>query len=139
MIARMRFALARMLVVAGAAILLAGCGMADSHANLPKFMREAEPPPRQQGAAPDVKQLVRDNVASIFVASAHASNIAVSPPRRDPRGPGWIACVKANVSGMSNQAIGLQTYVVFIEGGRIWNRHRADADDKCDAESYEPL
>jgi hypothetical protein len=138
MIARMRFVLARIPVVAGAAVLLAGCGMADSHANLPKFMRQAETPPSQP-AAPDVKQLVRDNLASIFVASAHASNIAVSPPRRDPRGPGWIACVKASVSGMSDRPLGQQTYVVFIDNGRIWNRHRADADDKCDAESYEPL
>jgi hypothetical protein len=139
MIASMRFAFARIPAIAGAAIFLAGCGMADSHANLPKFMREAEPPPRQQDAAPNVKQLVRDNMASIFVASAHPTGIAVSPARRDPHGPGWIACVKAGVSGMSNQPIGIQTYIVFIESGRIWNRHRADADDKCDAESYEPL
>lgn len=139
MIARMRPAFARILAVAGAAILLAGCGMADSHANLPKFMRQEAPPPPGQPAAPDVRGLVRDNIASIFVASAHPTGIAVAPPRRDPHGPGWTACIKASVSAMSNQPIGLQTYVLFIENGRIWNRHRAGADDKCDSETYEPL
>jgi len=139
MIASMNFAVVRILAVAGVAIFLAACGVADNHANLPKFMRQADPPPREQEAAPNVKQLVRDNIASIFVPSAHPSDIAVSPARRDTHGPGWTACIKANVSGMSDQPIGQQTYVVSIENGRLWNRHRAGADDKCDAEAYEPL
>jgi hypothetical protein len=137
--ARMSPTLVRILIAAGAATVLAGCGMADSHANLPKFMRQAESPPPGQEAAPDVKQLVRDNSATIFVASAHPTGIAVSPARRDAHGPGWTACIKASVSGMSNQPIGVQTYVVSVENGRIWNRHRAGPDDNCNAETYEPL
>jgi hypothetical protein len=139
MMAGMGSVLARIQVVAAAAIVLAGCGYADSHANLPKFFRQPEQPPREPEAAPDVKRLVRDNVASLFAASAHPRNIAASPPRRDPRGSGWTVCIKASVSGMSNQDIGLQTFVVSIENGRIWNRHRAGVEDKCDAEAYEPL
>ena len=139
MVARMRSALAWIPAIALAAIVLAGCGVADNHANLPKFMRQADPPPPAPPTPPDAKQLVRDNLAAIFVPSSHPSRIAVSPPRRDPHGPGWIACVKANVEGTSNQPIGVQTYVMFIDNGRIWNRHRADPADGCDAEAYEPL
>ena len=132
----------RMALVTASAFSLAAftCGMADSHSNLPRFMRGAEPLPQgPETAVPNVKQLIRDNIASIFAASAHPTSIAVSPARRDPHGPGWTACVKASVSGMSNQPIGVQTYVVSIENGRIWNRQRAGADDKCDGEPFEPL
>ena len=137
--ASMGLILARITVVAGAAMVLAGCGMADSHSALPKVFRQPEQEARAPETQPDAKQLVRDNIATIFTASSHPSDIVVSPPRRNPRGSGWTACIKASVMAMSNQSIGMQTYVVSIENGKIWNRHRAAAEDKCDAEHYERL
>lgn len=135
----MRPILVRVQAIAGAAIVLAGCGLADSHSALPKFLRQAEQQTGEQEAPPDVRHLVRANMASLFVASANPRDIAVSPARHVPQGPGWRACIKANVNGMSNQSIGIQTFVIAIENGRIWNRHRAGAEDNCDSETYEPL
>src|SRR5882724_10368626 len=139
MIARMSFIFARVHVVAGAAIILAGCGMADSHSSLPKVFRQPEQQAREPEPPPDVKRLVRDNIASVFAASAHPSDISVSPPRHDLHGSGWTACIKASVMGMSNHSIGTQTFVVAIENDKIWNRHRANIDDSCDSQTYEPL
>jgi len=139
MIASMAFVPVRIYIVAGAMVALAGCGMADSRSSLPKMFRQPEQQARDREPPPDVKRLVRDNIAFVFVASAQPRDIAVSPPRQDPHGPGWTACVKATVNGMSSQSIGTQTFVIAIENGKIWNRHRATIEDKCDSEAYEPL
>jgi hypothetical protein len=56
-----------MALMAGGA--LAGCVSADSHAPVPEFMRAKamDPPPPE--APPDVTQLVRANLNSVFVAT----------------------------------------------------------------------
>ena len=75
--------------IAGAALMLASCSFADSHAYLPGFMRikAADPPPPEP--MPDVKQMVRANLNSVFVATSYPHAVRVSPPLHDPRGPGW--------------------------------------------------
>jgi hypothetical protein len=126
-------------VMAGMAAALAGCGAADSHAKLPKFMLAEESQPRPPDPEPDVKKLVRDKLDSVFTAASHPRHVRVSPPRRQPNGPGWTACVKAEVTSVAGRSIGTQTYLATISGGVILDRRRVEAEDNCASETYEGI
>ena len=119
--------------------MLTACGFADVRSPLPEFMRikEAEPPPPE--APPDVKRLVRDKLDFVFVGSTHPHQVRVSEPHREARGPGWEACVRAEVSSATGKPIGTQTFRISITGGDIVDRRRAEDDDNCDSENYEPI
>jgi hypothetical protein len=123
-------------VMAGAALALAGCGFADSHASLPEFMRTKaiNPPPPEP--PPDVRQLVRKNLDSVFVASSNPREVRVSPPLHEAYGSGWTACVTAELTSVTGQPLGSETYRITIKDGAIMDRQR---DDNCASESYEPI
>jgi hypothetical protein len=126
-------------VMAGAALALAGCGAADSRAKLPDFMLGKASEPRQLDPQPDVKQLVRDKLDSVFTAASHPRHVRVSPPRREPNGLGWTACVKAELTSVTGRSLGTQTYLATISGGVILDRRRVEPDDNCATETYEPI
>jgi len=117
---------------------LAGCGFADSHAVLPDFMRtkvnEAplEPPP-------DVKQLVRQHLDAVFTTASAPRDVQVSPVRHDLRGPGWTACVRAELTSATGKPLGVQTYRINISDGTIFDRQRVEPEDTCLAENFEPI
>jgi hypothetical protein len=125
--------------LAAAATALAGCGSADSHARLPAVMLAKEAEPRRLDPQPDVKQLVRAKLDSIFTAASHPRHVRVSPPRREPNGPGWTACVKAELTSVIGRSLGTQTYLATISGGVMLDRRRVEADDNCASETYEPI
>ena len=126
------------LAMAGAGAALAGC-TADPHAPLPKMMLAKEAEPRQPDPQPDVKQLLRDKLDSVFTAASHPRHVRVSPPRRQPNGPGWTACVKAEVNSVIGRSLGTRTYLATIGGGVILDRRRVEADDNCGSETYEGI
>lgn len=125
--------------IAGAALMLASCSFADSHAYLPGFMRikAADPPPPEP--MPDVKQMVRANLNSVFVATSYPHAVRVSAPLHDPRGPGWNACVRAELTNAVGKPLGTETYRITITDGIIVDRLRVERDDNCATESYEPI
>jgi hypothetical protein len=125
--------------MAGAAMALAGCGSADSRAKLPDFMLSKAPEPRQFDPEPDVKQLLRNKLDSVFTAASHPRHVRVSPPRRQPNGPGWAVCVKAEVNSVIGRSLGTQTYLATISGGVIQDRRRVEPDDNCGSETYEGI
>jgi hypothetical protein len=127
------------LLIAGVAIVLAGCGIADSRSPVPEFMRGKtfEPPPPEP--PPDVKRLVRENLDSVFVAASYPRQVRVAPPRHDVHGSGWTACVRANLTSVIGKPLGTETYRVTVSGGAIIDRRRVDADDNCASENYEPI
>jgi hypothetical protein len=127
------------LAMAGAAATLAGCGAADSRAKLPDFMLAKPPEPRQSDPEPDVKQLVRDKLDSVFTAASHPRHVRVSPPRRELNGSGWTACIKAELTSVTGRSLGTQTYVATISGGAILDRRRVEAEDNCGSETYEGI
>src|SRR5487761_2062720 len=126
-------------LMAGGALALAGCGLADSHSPEPEFMRAkaAEPPPPEP--PPDVQQLVRERLDSVFVASSNPQQVRVSPPRHDLRGLGWTACVRAELTNTMGKPLGEETYRVTISSGVIIDRRRAEPEDTCATESYQPI
>jgi len=72
-------------LMAGGLLLLAGCGMADSHSSVPEFMRgkASEPPPPEP--PPDVRRLVQKTGFGVRldVESAPGASLAATP--RPPR------------------------------------------------------
>ncbi len=125
--------------MAGAALVLAGCGIADSRSPVPAFMRgkPLDPPPPE--APPDVRQLVRSNLESVFVATSYPRQVRVSPPHHVLNGLGWFACVRAELTSATGRPLGTQTYRITISGGVILDRLRVEGDDTCASESYEPI
>lgn len=127
------------MLMAGGALLLAGCGMADSRSPVPEFMRNkaVDPPPPEP--PPGVRELVRQNLKSVFTAASNPHGVRVSPPRRELRGAGWTSCVKAELTSVVSKPLGTETYRITISGGMIVDRRRAEPEDNCASESYEPV
>lgn len=126
-------------LIGSAALLLAACGLADSYAPVPAFMRARASDPAPLEPPPDVKKLVRDGLDSVFVSTSNPQHVQVSAPHGDVRGPGWTACVRAEVTSATGKPIGVETYRITISEGRIVDRRRVDADDNCVSEGYEPI
>jgi hypothetical protein len=126
-------------LMAGAALVLAGCGLADSRSPVPEFMRAkaGDPPPPEP--PPDVKRLVHEKLDSVFTAASYPRQVRVSPPHHDLRGLGWTACVRAELTSVTGKPLGTETYRVTISECVINDRRRVEADDTCASESYEPI
>lgn len=135
----MRRIIAQRALIAGVALLLAGCGIADSRSPVPQFMRgkASEPPPPEP--PPDVKRLVREKLDTVFVNTSYPRDVRVSLPHHEPNGSGWTACVRAELTSAMGKPLGTQTYLITISGGAIIDRRRAEADDNCVPGSYDPI
>jgi len=121
------------------ALALASCGFADSRAPVPEFMRLKEAEQPAPGPAPDVKRVVREQINVVFLNTSYPREVHVAPPHREVRGPGWTACVRAQLTSATGSALGTQIYIVTINGGKVVDRRRAEVDDICGSESYEPI
>jgi hypothetical protein len=126
-------------LIVSAAWLLGGCGFGDVRSPLPEFMRAKAPEPPPLEPAPDIKRLLREKIDSVFTAASQPTQVRVSEPRPNLRGPGWTACVKAEVVSVTGKPLGTQTYRVEISGGVIADRRQIDPEDTCATESYEPI
>lgn len=73
------------------------------------------------------------------MATSYPREVQVAPPDHEVRGPGWTSCVRAQLTSATGAALGTQTYVVTISGGKMVDRRRAEADDICGSETYEPI
>jgi hypothetical protein len=126
-------------LTAGGALVLAGCGIADSRSPVPEFMRgkASEPPPPEP--PPDVRRLVRERLESVFTTTSYPRQVRVSPPQHDLRGSDWLACVRAELTSVNGKPLGTETYRITISGGGIIDRRRAEVGDNCASETYEPI
>ncbi|KRR13623.1 hypothetical protein CP49_22470 [Bradyrhizobium valentinum] len=126
-------------LVAGAALTLAGCGFADVRSPVPEFMRAKAPEPAPLEPASDVKRMLKEKLDSVFTAASQPTHVRVSEPRPNLRGPGWTACVKAEVISVIGKPLGTQTYRIEISEGVIADRRQIEPEDTCMSESYEPI
>lgn len=129
------------IALAGCAVTLAGCGIADNRSPLPLpgFMRAkpADPPPLEP--APDVRRMVHEKLDQVFTAQSNPQNVQVSEARPELRGLGWTACVKAELTSANGKPLGQETYRISINGGVIIDRRRALPEDGCDTQTYQPI
>jgi len=127
--------------MAGAALTLSACGLADSRSPLPlpEFMRAkpGDPPPLEP--PPDVRRMVREKLDAVFVAQSNPQKVQVSEPRHELRGLGWTACVKAELTSANGKPLGEKTYRISINSGVIIDRRSAEPEDTCATESYQPI
>jgi hypothetical protein len=135
----MRRIVVHIALVAGAALTLGACGFADVRAPVPEFMRAKAPDPPPLEPPPDVKRLLKEKLDSVFMAASQPTNVRVSGPRPNLRGPGWTACVKAEVVSVTGKPLGTQTYRIEISEGVIADRRQTEPEDTCTGESYEPI
>jgi hypothetical protein len=126
-------------LMAAGALALAGCGFTDARSPVPEFMRQKEPEPPPLEPLPDVRRIVGEKLDSVFLAASQPTKVQVSTPRRDLRGPGWTACVKAELTSVTGRPLGMQTYRIIITGGVVSDRRHAEAEDNCASESFEPI
>ena len=126
-------------LVAGAALTLAGCGFADIRSPVPEFMRAKAPEPAPLEPPPNVKRMLKDRLDSVFTTASQPTNVRVSEPRPNLRGPGWTACVKAEVVSVTGKPLGTQTYRIEISDGVIADRRQIEPEDTCTGENYEPI
>ena len=129
---------ARVAMLAGA-LALGGCGFADSRAPVPEFMRIKEAEQQPLEPPPDVKRVVREQIEVVFLNTSYPREVQVGLPHHEVRGPGWTACVRAQLTSATGSALGTQTYIVTISDGKVVDRRRAEADDICGSEAYEPI
>ena len=122
-----------------AALALGGCGFADSRAPVPEFMRLKEADPAPPEPPPDVRKVVHDQLEFVFVSTSNPREVQVAPPHHEARGLGWTACVRAQLTSATGTALSTQTYVVTISSGKVIDRRRAEADDICGTEAYQPI
>ena len=126
-------------LMVGAALTLGGCGFGDVRSPLPEFMRAKAPEPPAPEPVPDIKRLLKEKIDSVFTAASQPTQVRVSEPRPNLRGPGWTACVKAEVVSVIGKPLGTQTYRVEIAGGVIADRRPIEPEDTCTTETYEPI
>ena len=126
-------------LTAGSVLMLAGCGIADSRSPVPEFMRARATEPMPPEPPPDVSRLVREQLDSVFIAASYPRQVQVSPPLHEPQGSGWAACVRAELTSATGQPLGTQIYRIIISGGAIIDRRRAEAEDNCASETYQPI
>src|SRR5438270_6161898 len=128
-----------MALMTAAALVLAGCGFTDARSPVPEFMRLKDPEPPPLGPAPDVRRIVGEKLDAVFLAASQPTKVQVSTPRHDLRGPGWTACVKADLTSVTGKPLGTQTYRIVITGGVVSDRRHAEPEDNCASETYEPI
>ena len=126
-------------LMVGAALTLGGCGFGDVRSPLPEFMRAKAPEPPALEPVPDVKRMLQEKLDAVFTAASQPTHVRVSEPRPNLRGPGWTACVKAEVVSVIGKPLGTQTYRVEIAGGVIADRRPIEPEDTCTTETYEPI
>ena len=126
-------------LMAGAALMLGGCGFGDVRSPLPEFLRAKAPEPPALEPAPDIKRMLKEKLDAVFTAASQPSNVRVSEPRPNLRGPGWTACVKAEVVSVTGKPVGTQTYRIEISDGVISDRRQIEPEDTCSSENYEPI
>src|SRR6478736_6475590 len=120
-------------LMAGAALMLAGCGFGDVRSPLPEFMRAKMPEPPALEPAPDVKRMLTEKLDAVFTAASQPTHVRVSEPRPNLRGPGWTACVRAEVVSVIGKPLGTQTYRITISEGVILDRQKVEGEDSCTA------
>src|ERR1700709_2372612 len=130
----MRRDIVHIALMTGGALWLAGCGMADTRSPGPEFMRAKGPQPAPPEAPPPLNVMLRAKLDSVFTAASQPAHVRVSEPRHNLRGPGWTACVRAELVSVTGKPLGTQTYRIMITEGGISDTRQVEVEDTCTTE-----
>ena len=109
-------------------VALAGC----ASGSVTQYL--ADPPPQGDLAEPNYRQIVADNIGSVFPNAALGMlEISGVRPVNHLRGPAWLTCIKIHADDSP------QEYAVFILGDKIIDSRASVAIDRCRQQAYEPF
>ena len=127
----------RVLFIALLTTALAGCSI-DPHASwAPDLLKDRAPAPPVAEATPDMRVLLRTNLAEYFLPQAAATGIGFSTPRRTALD--WTVCIRATVNGATGGSIGQQTYLFNIERNKVARQAHVDPSHWCHQETYQQI
>lgn len=99
------------------------------------MLKDKAPPVAVAEAPPDVRGLLRTNLAEFFLPQAGATDISVSTPRRAALD--WTVCIRATVNGATGGSIGQQTYLFNIERNKVARQENVAPSHWCHQETYQ--
>ena len=109
-------------------VALAGC----ASGSVTQYL--SDPPPQGDLAEPNYRQIVADNIGSVFPNAALGMlEISGVRPVNHLRGPAWLTCIKIHADDSP------QEYAVFILGDKIIDSRASVAIDRCRQQAYEPF
>jgi hypothetical protein len=109
-------------------VALAGC----ASGSVTQYL--SDPPLQGDLAEPNYRQIVADNIGSIFPnAVLGTMEISGVRPINHLRGPAWVTCLKLHAADST------QEYAVFIVGDKIIDARAGVAIDRCKQQAYEPF
>ena len=109
-------------------VALAGC----ASGSVTQYL--ADPPLQGDLAEPNYRQIVADNIGSIFPNAVPGTmEISGVRPVNHLRGPAWVTCLKLQAVDST------QEYAVFILGDKVIDARAGVAIDRCKQQAYEPF
>ena len=109
-------------------VALAGC----ASGSVTQYL--ADPPLQGDLAEPNYRQIVADNIGSIFPSAVPGTmEISGVRPVNHLRGPAWVTCLKLHAADST------QEYAVFILGDKVIDARAGVAIDRCKQQAYEPF
>ncbi len=128
----------RVALMAGKAVALAGCGLADSRLPVPEFMATLHIPSRcHWNRCPTSRGWCGETLDLLFTAASNPrgrAGFTAAPARPGQRaGPRQAGVELTSVMG---EPLGAETYRLIISGGMTTDWRR---DDDCASETYEPI
>jgi len=122
------------------AVLLSACSMiTDVLDKVSPHAEERPPPPDPE---PDYRPIIAASFREVFPETSSVRDVSISREVRRTQwvdGPCWRVCMKADAKNMNGDYIGLRTYVVAIRRNKVFDRRRAEPEDGCESEKYEPF
>jgi hypothetical protein len=108
-------------------VSLAGCAAGHVIEYLP------DPPLPEDLSEPSYRQIVADNIGSIFPTTASLGVLEISGvrPVNHLRGQAWLSCLRIHADSAP------QEYAVFIQGDKIIDMRVGVAIDRCKQQTYE--
>jgi hypothetical protein len=116
---------------------LAGCSIDPYASWAPDAMKDRAPASPVAEAPPDIRALLRTNLAEFFLPQAAATEISFSTPRRTSLD--WTVCIRATVNGATGGSIGQQTYLFNIERNQVARQAHVAPPHWCEQESYQRI
>jgi hypothetical protein len=109
------------------AVGLGGCAAGHIIQNMP------DPPLPEDLSEPNYRQIVADNIGSVFPSSVSLGGLEISGVRRTNhlKGLAWLTCLRIHADSAP------QEYAIFIQDGKIIDQRTGVVIDGCKQQAYQ--